>query len=142
MNYKEFKAKQEEEANEFTEDKLYFVFGTSEEEVRRKLKEEYNVEAEDVVGIGAGTYIKKENYSDVMKFFDKQASDFKEFTLANLYDVLTYEMANHELEISLSYSYRSFLTDWVGLSEKEIEDNKEEINKAIHDYREDFYKHN
>ena len=142
MNYREFKAKQEEEANEFTEDKLYFVFGTSEEEVRRKLKEEYNVEAEDVVGIGAGTYIKKENYTDVMKFFDKQAKEFKEFTLANLYDVLTYEMANHELEISLSYSYRSFLTDWLGLTEEEIEDNKEEIEKAIKDYRIDFYKHN
>lgn len=142
MNYREFKAKQEEEANEFTEDKLYFVFGTSEEEVRRKLKEEYNVEAEDVVGIGAGTYIKKENYTDVMKFFDKQAKEFKEFTLANLYDVLTYEMANHELEISLSYSYRSFLTEWVGLTEEQIEENKEEINKAIKDYREDFYKHN
>lgn len=142
MNYREFKAKQEEEANEFTEDKLYFVFGTSEEEVRRKLKEEYNVEAEDVVGIGAGTYIKKENYTDVMKFFDKQAKEFKEFTLANLYDVLTYEMANHELEISLSYSYRSFLTEWIGLTEEQIEENKEEINKAIKDYREDFYKHN
>ena len=51
-------------------------------------------------------------------------------------------MANHELEISLSYSYRSFLTDWLGLTEEEIEDNKEEIEKAIKDYRIDFYKHN
>lgn len=142
MNYREFKKEQERKANEFTEDKLFFAFGTTEEEVKRKLKEEYNVESSEVVGIGAGTYIKKENFNEVMQFFDQQAKEFKEFSLANLYDVLTYEMANHELEISLSYSYRSFLTDWLGLTEEEIEDNKEEIEKAIKDYRIDFYKHN
>ena len=142
MNYKEFKEEQEKKANEFTEGKLFFAFGTTEEEVKRKLKEDYNVESSEVVGIGAGTYIKKENYKEVMQFFDQQAKEFKEFSLANLYDVLTYEMANHELEISLSYSYRSFLTDWLGLTEEEIEDNKEEIEKAIKDYRIDFYKHN
>lgn len=142
MNYREFKEEQEKKANEFTEGKLFFAFGTTEEEVKRKLKEDYNVESSEVVGIGAGTYIRKEDYSEVMDFFNKQAEEFKEFTLANLYDVLFYEMANHELEISLSYSYRSFLTEWIGLTEEEIEANKEEINKAIKDYREDFYKHN
>ena len=142
MNYKEFKEEQEKKSNEFTEGKLFFAFGTTEEEVKRKLKEDYNVESSEVVGIGAGTYIKKEKFKEVMQFFDQQAKEFKEFSLANLYDVLTYEMANHELEISLSYSYRSFLTDWLELTEEEIEDNKEEIEKAIKDYRIDFYKHN
>ena len=142
MNYKEFKEEQEKKANEFTNGKIYFAFGTTEEEVKRKLKEDYNVESSEVVGIGAGTYIKKEKFKEVMQFFDQQAKEFKEFSLANLYDVLTYEMANHELEISLSYSYRSFLTDWLELTEEEIEDNKEEIEKAIADYKEDFYKYN
>lgn len=142
MNYREFKEKQRTEANSFTENKMFFAFGTTEEEVRRKLKEDYNVEAEEVVGIGAGTYILKDSYTDVMKFFNKQAEESKEFTLNNLYDVLFYEFANHELEISLSYSYRSFLTEWIGLTEEEIEENKEVIDKAIKDYREDFYKHN
>lgn len=142
MNYKEFKEEQEKKANEFTDGKIYFAFGTAEEEVKRKLKEDYNVESSEVVGIGAGTYIKKEDYKEVMQFFDQQAKDFKEFSLANLYDVLTYEMANHELEISLSYSYRSFLTDWLGLTEEEIAANKDEINKAIVDYRKEFYEYN
>ena len=142
MNYKEFKEEQEKNANEFAEGKLFFAFGTTEGGVKRKLKEDYNVESSEVVGIGSGTYIKKEDFKEVMQFFDQQAKEFKEFSLANLYDVLTYEMANHELEISLSYSYRSFLTDWLGLTEEEIEDNKEEIEKAIKDYRIDFYKHN
>lgn len=142
LNYLEFKEEQEKKANEFTEGKLFFAFGTTEEEVKRKLKEDYNVESSEVVGIGAGTYIKKEDYKEVMQFFDQQAKEFKEFSLANLYDVLTYEMANHELEISLSYSYGSFLTDWLGLTEEEIEANKEEIDRAIADYRKEFYEHN
>lgn len=141
MNYIEFKKKQETEANEFTKGKIFFAFGTSENEVKTKL-EEQGVDIENIVGVGAGTYILKEYYTDVLKFFDKQAKELKEFTLNNLYDVLTYEFANHELEISLSYSYNSFLIEWVGLSEKEIEENKDEINKAIADYRTEFYKHN
>ena len=142
MNYREFKQKQEEEANAFIDGKMFFAFGTTEQEVKDKLKNDYGVDASEVVGVGAGTYILKESYEEVLKFFDKQAKELKEFTLNNLNDVLTYEFANHELEISLSYSYRSFLTEWVGLSEEEIDDNKEEINRAIKDYREDFYKHN
>lgn len=141
MTYTEFKKAQEEKANEFTKDKMFFAFGTSEDEVKAKL-EEQGVDANDVVGVGAGTYILKDSYDDVMKFFDNQGKEFKEYTLNNLNDVLTYEFANHELEISLSYSYRSFLTEWVGLTDEEIEENKDEIKKAIADYRKDFYEHN
>ena len=141
MKYKDFKKQQEEEANEFLDGKMFFAFGTTEEEVKEKL-EAQGVDVENIVGVGAGTYILKECYDDVLKFFDKQAKELKEFTLNNLNDVLTYEFANHELEISLSYSYKSFLTEWVGLTEAEIEENKDEINKAIADYRKDFYKHN
>lgn len=141
MNYREFKQKQEEEANQFTKGKIFFAFGTSEEEVKTKLEEE-GVSVEEVVGVGAGTYILKKYYDDVLKFFDKQGKEFKEFTLNNLHDVLTYEFANYELEISLSYSYKSFLMEHIGLTEEEIDENKEEIKKAIADYKDDFYKHN
>ena len=141
MNYREFKQKQEEEANQFTKGKIFFAFGTSEEEVKTKLEEE-GVSVEEVVGVGAGTYILKKYYDDVLKFFDKQGKEFKEFTLNNLHDVLTYEFANYELEISLSYSYKSFLTEHIGLTEEEIDENKDEIKKAIADYKDDFYKHN
>lgn len=142
MKYTEFKKLKEEEANEFTKDKLFFSFGFTEEEVRRNLKEEYNVEAEDVVGVGAGAYILKDSYSDVMKFFDKQAKEFKAFTLNNVYDVLIYEFNNNELEINWDYSYKSFLTEKLDFTEEEIEANKSEIDKAIKDYRTEFYKHN
>ena len=59
-----------------------------------------------------------------------------------MHDVLTYEFANYELEVSLSYSYKSFLTEHIGLTEEEIDENKDEIKKAIADYKDDFYKHN
>lgn len=77
MNYKEFKEEQEKKANEFTKGKVFFAFGNTEEKVKRKLKEDYNVESSEVVGIGAGTYIKKEDYKEVMQFFDQQAKEFK-----------------------------------------------------------------
>ena len=141
MNYKEFKEEQEKKANEFTDGKIYFAFGTSEEEVKTKL-EKQGVSVENVVGVGGGGYILKECYDDVLKFFVKQRKELKEFTLNNLNEVLVYEFANYELEISLSYSYKTFLTDMLGFTESEIEANKEEIDKAIADYKEEFYKYN
>ena len=141
LNYLEFKKQQEEKANEFTEGKLFFAFGTTEEEVKTKLKEQ-GVSVENVVGVGAGGYILKECYDDVLTFFDKQSKELKEYTLNNLNEVLVCEFANYELEISLSYSYKTFLTNVLGFTEAEIEENKDEINKAIADYKEDFYKYN
>ena len=37
---------------------------------------------------------------------------------------------------------KTFLTNVLGFTETEIEKNKDEINKAIADYKEDFYKYN
>ena len=141
LNYLEFKKQQEEKANEFTDGKIYFAFGTTEEQVKTKL-EKQGVSVENVVGVGAGVYILKECYDDVLKFFGKQDKELKEFTLNNLNEVLVCEFANYELEISLSYSYKTFLTNVLGFTEAEIEENKDEINKAIADYKEDFYKYN
>ena len=46
------------------------------------------------------------------------------------------------IKISLSYSYKTFLTGVLGFTEAEIEEHKEEIDKSIADYKEDFYKYN
>lgn len=141
MTYEELLKQHKEEANSFTDDKLFFAFGTTENEVKSKL-EEQGVKVDDIVGIGAGGYIKKEYYNDLLIMMDRQAKELKEYTLNNLNEVLTHEFANYELEINFDYSYRTFLIDVLGFTEKEIEDNKDEINKAINDYRTEFYKHN
>ena len=49
---------------------LSMVVVASSNEVKTKL-EEQGVDIENIVGVGAGTYILKEYYTDVLKFFDK-----------------------------------------------------------------------
>ena len=61
---------------------------------------------------------------------------------ANVYEVTKNELWNYEIEMSLSYSYDEFLAKIIGLEPEEIEANKEEIDKAIDDYRKEFYEHN
>ena len=141
MNYKELKAKQEEELNSFSKGNIIVILASSEEEIKNKLIEE-NITKEDVVYLGAGLYLKKEaipEYNELIKRHDKE---YYEYFFNNVYEVVKYEAANYEMEISLSYSYDEFLNKIIGLSDEEIAANKNEINKAIADYRKEFYEHN
>ena len=141
MNYKELKAKQEEELNSFSKGNIIVILASSEEEIKNKLIEE-NITKEDVVYLGAGWYLKKEaipEYNELIKRHDKE---YYEYFFNNVYEVVKYEAANYEMEISLSYSYDEFLNKIIGLSDEEIAANKDEINKAIADYRKEFYEHN
>ena len=141
MNYKELKAKQEEELNSFSKGNIIVILASSEEEIKNKLFEE-NITKEDVVYLGAGLYLKKEaipEYNELIKRHDKE---YYEYFFNNVYEVVKYEAANYEMEISLSYSYDEFLNKIIGLSDEEIAANKDEINKAIADYRKEFYEHN
>ena len=141
MNYKELKVKQEEELNSFSKGNIIVILASSEEEIKNKLIEE-NITKEDVVYLGAGLYLKKEaipEYNELIKRHDKE---YYEYFFNNVYEVVKYEAANYEMEISLSYSYDEFLNKIIGLSDEEIAANKNEINKAIADYRKEFYEHN
>ena len=141
MNYKELKAKQEEELNSFSKGNIIVILASSEEEIKNKLIEE-NITKEDVVYLGAGLYLKKEaipEYNELIKRHDKE---YYEYFFNNVYEVVKYEAANYEMEISLSYSYDEFLNKIIGLSDEEIAANKPEIDKAIADYRKEFYEHN
>ena len=60
MNYKELKAKQEEEVNEFSKDNIIVILVSSKEEALAKLEAE-GLTVEDVVNLGAGLYLKKES---------------------------------------------------------------------------------
>lgn len=141
MNYEELKAKHEEESSAFSKDKIYFIFGSTEEEIIEKL-EAKGVKPSEVASMGAGAYIKKEYIEDFDSLIEKQQKEKKEYALANVYEVVYHELANYEAEISLSYSYHDILTIIIGFSEEEIKANESEINKAMKDYKEDFYKYN
>lgn len=140
MNYKELKEKQEAEVNEFSKDNILVLLG-NEEEAKAKLSEN-GLTVEDVVYLGAGLYLKKESvpeYNELVKRHDKE---FYEYYFNNVYEVTKYELWNYEIEISLSYSYDEFLAKIIGLEPEEIEANKEEIDKAIADYKKEFYELN
>lgn len=141
MNYKELKAKQEEELNSFSKGNIIVILASSEEEIKNKLIEE-NITKEDVVYLGAGLYLKKEAIPEYNELIKRQDKEYYEYFFNNVYEVVKYEAANYEMEISLSYSYDEFLNKIIGLSDEEIAANKDEINKAIADYRKEFYEHN
>ena len=62
--------------------------------------------------------------------------------MKHLKEVLKHEFADYELEISLSYTYTTFMKDMIGLTENEIKENQNEIREAIEEYKEEFYKYN
>lgn len=141
MNYKELKEKQSEEINDFSKDNIIVILESTKEKALAKLEAE-GLTVEDVVYLGAGLYLKKEaipEYNELIKRHDKE---YYEYFFNNVYEVVKYEAANYEMEISLSYSYDEFLNKIIGLSDEEIAANKDEINKAIADYRKEFYEHN
>ena len=135
MNYKELKAKQEEELNSFSKGNIIVLIGTKEEALAKLEAEGLTVE--DVVNLGAGLYLKKESIPEYNELIKKQDKEYFEYFFNNVYEV-----ANYEMEISLSYSYDEFLNKIIGLSDEEIAANKDEINKAIADYRKEFYELN
>ena len=140
MDYKEFKEKQSKEFNSFIKGKVVILLGT-EEEALATLKEK-GLTTSDLVNLGAGTYLIKKYLPEYEEFNKQQDKEYHEYLLANVYEVVNYELWNYETEISLSYSYNDVLTKIIGLSEEEIAANKVEIDKAIADYRKEFYELN
>ena len=142
MGYKELLDKQQKEAEDFSEGKIFFVFGSSKEEVTDKLYTEYGVRPSDIIGLGAGGYVLKEFYPDLNKLLLKHAEERKEYTLKNIYEVVQYYAWDYELYISLSYSLKTLCTDLMDLTEEEVQENKEEIQRAYFDYCKEFEKLN
>ena len=54
MNFEDLRKQHETELNNFSKDKIYYVFGSTETEVINKLKKEYQLEPNQVTSIGFG----------------------------------------------------------------------------------------
>lgn len=141
MNYKELKEKQAEEVNVFSKDNIIVILESTEEKALAKLEAE-GLTVEDVVNLGAGLYLKKTSVPEYNELVKKHDKEFYEYYFNNVYEVTKYELWNYEAEISLSYSYHDILTKVLGLTEEEIAANKVEIDKAIADYKKEFYELN
>ena len=141
MNYKEFKEKQAEEFNEFSKDNIIIILESTKEKALAKLESE-GLTVEDIVNLGAGTYLKKEAVPEYEALVEKLDKEKHEYVLANVYEAVNYECWNYEIEISLSYTYSDVPSILLGLTAEEIEEHKEEINKAFKDYKKEFYELN
>lgn len=140
MTYKELLDKQTQEANEFSQDKIYFIFG-SEDQVYKELEETGHA-IDDFIYIGGGGFLLKEYKDEFYNLLERQSDEKKAYLLANVYEVVNYYYWDYEVYISLSYDYDNILTELLGMTKEEIEANKDEINRAREDYIKEFEKLN
>lgn len=141
MDYKELTDRHTKELNEFSKDKIYFIFVSTETELIRELNKR-GLSPEDVRSIGAGGFIKKEYVKQFNDILVRQSKEKKDYTLANIYEVVLYYCWDYELYISISYDLDTMLTDLLGLTPEEIKANSKEINRAWRDYKREFEKLN
>ena len=137
MDYEDLLKRHEKEASTFSEGKIYFIFASNETEFLNKL-EEKGLKPEDLRSLGAGGYIKKEYVKEFNDLLLKHEKEKKEYTLNNIYEVVSYYCWDYELYISLSYDLDSMLTDLIGLTPEEIKANNKEIKRAWRDYKKEF----
>ena len=140
MTYKELLDKQTQEANEFSQDKIYFIFGC-ENEIYKELKETGH-SLDEFINIGGGGFLLKEYKNEFYNLLDRHADERKAYLLANVYEVVNYYYWDYEVYISLEYDYNNILTELLGMTKEEIEANKDEIDRAREDYIREFEKLN
>ena len=141
MDYKELRDRHTEELNEFSKDKIYFIFVSTETELIRELNKR-GLSPEDVRSIGGGGYIKKEYVKQFNDILVRHFKEKKEYTLNNIYEVVLYYCWDYELYISISYDLDTMLTDLLDLTPEEIKANDKEIKRAWRDYKREFEKLN
>lgn len=139
--YEQLKKRQQEEINAFP---MHFAFG--DEQIERKIKElklskDPKKRAEQIVYIGAGGFVLKEDYPALLDMFKRhqreriEAMTDEENGAKYLYDMFRYELKNHE------YGYTVDASDTLealGITEKDLAENlvmKEAFEKAAADIR-------
>ena len=139
MNYRTLKEKHQKEINNFT--KKYMIYALNKDQLTEGLKEK-GFKASDMVQIMGGGFLIKSKEHDLDLLLNKQIKEKKEYILKdpdNFKDAYIYEAFNYELEISLSYTYDTFLTEILYLTPEEIEENQNTIKEASEEYKKEFY---
>lgn len=135
LEYNRWAEKYRDEWDKFLNDKLICVFAFTEEEFKRKLKEEYNLEPNDIVGAGSGAYFRIEDVKAVQEFSTKKSKEKARINLLNFEYALT--TALWDLEYGCGLTSTDELWDYMHLTKTEIIDagiTEKEINKIIDDY--------
>ena len=138
MTYEELLEKHRQEANQLVNDDKIIVLIGNTEDTLAKMKEK-GVTADELVNVGAGAFVKRDNYDEVMAIFDKQAKQQKEYALNHTYEVVKHYLWDYEIEISLSYTYDDAIYKLVGLTKDEANERATDIKKEIEEYRKEYY---
>lgn len=137
MNYPELLKNHQNEADTFSKDKIYFIFGIDENDILSQFNDN-GLKPEEVTSIGAGGYIKTQYLPEFKELIKRQSKEKKEYLLGNIYEVVYYSCKNYEININFDLSFNDMLTQILKLSEEEIQENQEEIQRAYQDYRNYF----
>ena len=135
--YEEFKERQQKETNSLP---VYFAFGKAQLQDRA---DDLGFESIDdminnVIGIGAGGFCKKEDYQKIMNTFKKHNEELKE-NLKNdefLKSAFRYEMSNHEYIVTYDISDTLMA---LGISTEEYQ-KSERMKKLFKEAKEDYLK--
>lgn len=141
MTYNDLLEKQEAEVNQFSENKVFFIYASSEIEFQRKLSEK-NLNPSDLVSIGYGGYVRKQYKDDLMALLNRHEEERHDYLLNNIYEVVKHYLWDFEMEISISMTLNDLLYDYLGLTKEQVKENAEIINQAIDDYKKEFYEAN
>ena len=137
--YEEFKERQQKEIDDLP---IYFAFGDRQLQEKSEELGFKNIDdmLNNVVGIGAGGFCKKEDYQNIINTFKKHDEELKE-NLKNdefLKSAFEYELANHEYIIT--YDISDALRP-LGIKYDEYLKNERYQNimkKAIENYKKDM----
>lgn len=124
MKYCDFREKQTKELNDFP---IFFAFN---EEQFKKGKQKLNaIDNNELLSIGGGGFIRKEDKENFNNLFSKITDELKEYLKNNdnLLDAMEYELANHEY--CVNYDHETTL-DALGLSFDTMTDEQKEIFKT------------
>jgi hypothetical protein len=133
--YLELKKENQKKFDDFAKDNIYWIFAFSDNEMNEKLNE-LNLKREDIVSIGVGGFIKKENikaYNELSKNMTNEIDMIKD-DKEELKKAFIYELANHEY--CITYDLDDTL-DALGIERKTLQDNIEWaliMNEAIKEY--------
>ena len=141
MSYQELIDRQTKEANDFAKGKIYFIFAGSETEFKRKLAE-LGLNRDELLNIGGGGYLIGKYKKEFKQLLYRHSKEKHDYLMANIYEVVKYYLWDFEMEISISMTLNELLYDFLGLTKDQVKENANIINKAIDDYKKEFYECN
>lgn len=132
-SYKEFKDRQQEEFNKFSNDHIFYAFSKEQfSEGMKKLGLDPEEDQGKIYGLaGTGGFYKKTDAKAVRAMFDRLEKE-KQEALANdqtgegfIYEMFSYELANHEFIITGDLSET---LEAIGLTVEEVNANEKYLN--------------